>query len=139
MARWLALPSLAVIMVFLLGPFVVVLLAGLSAGDTLTFPPQGLSLRWMRHVFTIEAFHASFWLSLWLAIVSTLLALLLGVPAAYALARYKMPLGEAIRRIVTAPLIVPGLVVGLALMQYVVVRFDVVNLSSPFEVRGPRI
>ncbi len=113
------------IMVFLLGPFVIVLLAGLSAGETLTFPPQGLSLRWMRHVFTVEAFHTSFILSLWLAVASTVLALLIGVPAAYALARYPLPFAESIRRIVTAPLVVPGLVIGLALMQYVVVRFDV--------------
>lgn len=111
-------------LLFLLGPFVVVVLAALSAGETLTFPPQGLSLRWFAHVFTVEAFHASFWLSLWLAIVSTLLALAVGVPAAYALARYDLPYAEMIRRIVTAPLILPALLVGLALMRHVVVPLD---------------
>lgn len=125
MDRALSQGGLWLVLAFLLGPFVVVLLAGLSAGETLTFPPQGLSLRWIFHVFTVEAFHASFFLSLWLAVVSTLLALLVGVPAAYALARYPLPFAETIKRIVTAPLIVPGLIVGLALMQYVVVRFDV--------------
>jgi putative spermidine/putrescine transport system permease protein len=111
-------------LLFLLGPFIVVLLAAMSAGETLIFPPQGLSLRWFAHVFTVESFHAGFWLSLWLAVFSTLLALLLGVPAAYALARYDLPYAEAIRRIVTAPLIVPALIVGLALMQHVVVPLD---------------
>ncbi len=123
---------LALVLLFLLGPFVVVLLAGLSAGETLTFPPQGLSLRWVVHVFTIEPFHASFLLSLQLAIGSTLIALALGVPAAYALARYPLPFAEGVRRVVTAPLIVPGLIVGLALMQYVVVRFDVPVIAALF-------
>jgi putative spermidine/putrescine transport system permease protein len=115
---------IALTMLFLLGPFVVVLLAAMSAGNTLTFPPQGLSLRWFAHVFTVEAFHAGFWLSLWLAVVSTGLALLIGVPAAYALSRYQLPFAESVRRIVTSPLIVPGLIVGLALMQHIVVPLD---------------
>ena len=32
----------------LLLPLVIVVLAGLNAGDYLTFPPQGLSLRWVK-------------------------------------------------------------------------------------------
>jgi putative spermidine/putrescine transport system permease protein len=124
--------GLGAVLLFLLGPFVVVLLAALSAGETLAFPPQGLSLRWLAHVFTVEPFHASFLLSLWLAIGSTLIALAVGIPAAYALARYRLPHAEMVRRIVTAPLIVPGLIVGLALMQYVVVRFDVPVLLALF-------
>ena len=31
----------------LLVPVVIVVLAGLTAGEDLTFPPQGLSLRWV--------------------------------------------------------------------------------------------
>ena len=36
---------LALAMLFLLGPFLIIAGAGLSAGDILVFPPQGLS-RW---------------------------------------------------------------------------------------------
>ena len=35
---------LGAVMLFLTGPFVVILLAALSAGETLAFPPLGLSL-----------------------------------------------------------------------------------------------
>ncbi|MEP0961773.1 MAG: ABC transporter permease [Roseobacter sp.] len=108
-------------LVFLIGPFLIVILAGASAGESLTFPPQGLSLKWYAKVFTVESFRASFALSMFLAIFGTLTALLIGIPAAYALHRYDIPGSETIRTIVAAPIIVPGIIVGLALLRYMVV------------------
>ena len=49
---------------FLIGPFLIVILAGASAGEALSFPPQGLSLKWYAKVFTVESFRASFLLSM---------------------------------------------------------------------------
>ena len=121
---------LGLVMLFLIGPFVVILLAGLSAGDTLAFPPQGLSLRWFAAVLESESLWAAFSLSLWLAVASTALALAVGVPAAYALARYRLRFGETARAVLTSPAVVPGLVVGLALLRYFVVPLDVSVLTA---------
>lgn len=110
---------------FLIGPFLIIVAASLSAGDTLAFPPQGLSLRWVVKVFQIESFRESFAMSMFLAIGGTAAALVLGVPAAYALSRYKLPFGETIRTVLSAPLIVPGIIVGLSLLRYIVVPFQV--------------
>lgn len=109
---------------FLIGPFLIIIFAGLSAGSSLSFPPDGLSLKWYLAVFEVESFRKSFVLSMFLAIGGTLTALLLGVPAAYALSRYKLPFGETIKMIVAAPIIVPGIIVGLALLRYLVVPLD---------------
>ena len=114
---------LSLLLVFLIGPFVIIVAASFSAGETLAFPPQGLSLRWIVKVFTIDSFRSSFAMSMMLAIGGTLFALILGVPAAYALSRYKLPFGETIRTIVSAPIIVPGIIVGLAVLRYLVVPF----------------
>jgi putative spermidine/putrescine transport system permease protein len=114
---------LFLLLVFLIGPFAIIVTASFSAGETLAFPPQGLSLRWIVKVFTIDSFRSSFAMSMMLAIGGTLFALILGVPAAYALSRYKLPFGEAIRTIVSAPIIVPGIIVGLAVLRYLVVPF----------------
>jgi putative spermidine/putrescine transport system permease protein len=111
---------LGLMLLFLIGPFAVIAAASLSAGETLAFPPQGLSLRWFGKVFEIESFRASFALSLFLAIAATALALALGVPAAYALTRYRVPFAEPLRQIVSSPILVPGIVVGLALLRYLV-------------------
>ena len=115
---------------FLLGPFVVVFVAGFSGDDTLRFPPQSLSLRWMLHVFTVEAFQRSLVTSLVVAFGSTLLALALGVPVAYALSRFRLPGAEAVRLVLTLPLIVPGIIVGLALLNHGVLALNLpVTLS----------
>lgn len=115
---------LLAVLLFVLGPFVVIAAAGLSAGDTLAFPPQGLSLRWVAAVFGIESFRSSFALSMELAVGATLLALVLGVPAAYGLARYRVPGRETVRTLVLTPVIVPSIIVGLALLRHAVVPLD---------------
>jgi putative spermidine/putrescine transport system permease protein len=114
---------LILLLTFLIGPFLIIIAASLSAGDTLAFPPQGLSLKWVAKVFTIDSFRGSFGMSMFLAVFGTLSALILGIPAAYALSRYKLPFGETIRTIVSLPIIVPGIIVGLALLRYLVVPF----------------
>jgi len=123
---------LALVLAFLIGPFVVIVAASFSAGETLAFPPQGFSLRWIVKVFQIESFRESFAISMILAVFGTLLALLLGVPAAYALSRYKLPGAETARLIVSSPIIVPGLIVGLALLRYFVVPLGVKVLPALF-------
>lgn len=115
---------LGLTLTFLIGPFIIIIFAGASAGEALAFPPTGLSLKWYFKVFTIESFRDSFLLSMFLAIFGTLTALLLGIPAAYALNRYDLPGNETIRTIVAAPIIVPGIIVGLALLRYLVIPLD---------------
>ena len=54
--RWTGWLVLAAIFLFLIGPFLLIAAAGLSAGDTLAFPPQGLSLRWVEAVMGMDNF-----------------------------------------------------------------------------------
>ncbi len=126
MTRHLFIPlTLALVIGFLIGPFLIIVAASFSAGDTLAFPPQGFSLKWIAKVFTVESFRESFVMSMFLAIGGTFAALILGVPASYAMSRYKLPFSETIRTIVSAPIIVPGIIVGLALLRYFVVPFGI--------------
>jgi putative spermidine/putrescine transport system permease protein len=125
-----ALAMLGAVLAFLLGPFVVVFVAGFSADETLSFPPQGYSWRWMAHVFTVDGFRRSFVTSLWVGVGSTLGALALGVPVAYALARRKLAGGELVRVVLTLPLIVPAIIVGLALLNHMVLVYQLPVLAS---------
>ncbi|WP_426229911.1 ABC transporter permease [Pararhizobium sp. DWP3-4] len=117
--------TLLLVLIFLIGPFLIIVAASFSAGDTLAFPPQGFSFKWILKVFTVESFRDSFVMSMFLAIGGTFAALLLGIPAAYAMSRYKLPMSETVRTIVSAPIIVPGIIVGLALLRYFVVPIGV--------------
>ena len=121
---------LVLTLVFLVGPFLVVFVSAFSGEESLIFPPSSFSLRWFAKVFTVESFGSSLWTSLWVGVAATLLALLLGVPVAYALVRLRVPGAEFVRTLLTSPLIVPGLIVGLALLRYFVLVGNVsVNLS----------
>ena len=117
--------TLLLVLIFLIGPFLIIVAASFSAGDTLAFPPQGFSFKWILKVFTVESFRDSFVMSMFLAIGGTFAALLLGIPAAYAMSRYKLPMSETVRTMVSAPIIVPGIIVGLALLRYFVVPVGV--------------
>ncbi|CAN7647639.1 ABC transporter permease [Rhizobium sp. LjRoot98] len=117
--------TLLLVLIFLIGPFLIIVAASFSAGDTLAFPPQGFSFKWILKVFTVESFRDSFVMSMFLAIGGTFAALLLGIPAAYAMSRYKLPMSETVRTVVSAPIIVPGIIVGLALLRYFVVPIGV--------------
>ncbi|MFK5979952.1 MAG: ABC transporter permease [Rhizobiaceae bacterium] len=123
-SKWTSRLIIGFTLTFLIGPFIIIIFAGMSAGDFLAFPPDGLSLKWYFKVFTVESFRASFALSMFLAIFGTITALLLGIPAAYAISRYEVPYGETIKTIVAAPIIVPGIIVGLALLRYLVVPLN---------------
>lgn len=122
-SRFVSSAILTAVIIFLIGPFFIIVAASLSAGDTLAFPPRGISLKWVLKVFQIESFQSSFLMSMGLAIFGTLTALTIGTPVSYALARYKLPFGETIRTAVSAPIIVPGIIVGLALLRYLVIPF----------------
>ncbi len=129
LAAWL---TLLAVLTFLIGPFLIIVAVALSSGQNLAFPPPGFSLKWVIKVFEVESFRASFGVSMFLAIGGTLVALVLGVPAAYALDRYRVPGGETVRLAVSSPIIVPGIIVGLALLRYLVVPFQFGILQALF-------
>lgn len=120
------------VMLFLIGPFVLICLAGLSGGETLDFPPDGLSLRWVIRVFEVESFRATFVISIILGIGATLLALLIGIPAAYGLERYDPPGANVVRNVLSAPIIVPGIIVGLSLLRHLVIPMGIGILPALF-------
>ncbi|TYC64381.1 ABC transporter permease [Rhodobacterales bacterium] len=116
---------LSLVLVFLIGPFLIITAASFSAGDTLAFPPEGFSFKWIVKVFTVESFRESFVTSIILAVGGTLTALILGIPASYAMSRYKLPGAETVRFLVSLPIVVPGIIVGLALLRYFVIPLGI--------------
>ncbi len=110
------LATLALIM--LLAPVVVVILAGLNAGDHLTFPPKGLSLRWVIAFFQSDAFLPAYLFSLVLAVITMILSTILGTTIALFLARAEFRGKQMMRAFFMAPLMLPGIVLGLALYLF---------------------
>ena len=106
------------VVVFLQIPVLVVMLAAFSATSYLTIPPKGLTLKWFAKVLSDPTYLSAIQMSLMLAIGSTVISLMLGVTAAYGLSRKIVPASEAITAFLMAPLILPSVVIGVALLQY---------------------
>ncbi|WP_354259790.1 ABC transporter permease [Bradyrhizobium sp. F1.13.3] len=81
------------------------------------FPPSGLSLRWYSAFWESSLFIDALALSLKLATIATVLSLLIGFAAAFAIERHKFSGRELIRGFVLSPLLIPAVVLGLGLMQ----------------------
>jgi putative spermidine/putrescine transport system permease protein len=106
------------VVVFLQVPVIIVVLAAFSTTSYLTIPPRGLTLNWFGKVLSDPSYLSAIRMSLFLATGSTLVSLVLGVAAAYALFRKILPGSEAIISVLMAPLILPAVVIGVALLQY---------------------
>lgn len=113
---------------FLLGPILVVVATSFSPNSGLEFPPSGLSLQWYEKALTYGPFRAAAMTSVIVALIGTLLALAVGVPAALALQRYEFKGKAALQSFFLSPVIVPEIVVGLALLQQVMVAFQLTAL-----------
>ncbi len=107
----------ALVYALLLAPVAVVIFISFSADSFIVFPPSGYSLRWYERLLGHETLMRGLRLSLLLAVVVTALSLLVGVPAAYAIARGKVPGAGALKAFFLAPLLLPTLVLGLALLM----------------------
>jgi putative spermidine/putrescine transport system permease protein len=83
-----------------------------------SFPPEGYSLRWFKTVPGNDRFVSGFVLSFQVAVVATLIGLALGVPAAVSVVRARFPGREAISSLLLLPLVVPGIVLGIALYVF---------------------
>lgn len=103
--------------IFLIGPFVIIFSASFSQSETLTFPPVGFTFSWFHKVVTMPMFVNSFKMSIWIAILASFFALLLGTPVAYALSRYQFPGKRFIEIMTMLPVIIPQMVAGLTLLR----------------------
>lgn len=104
---------------FLVGPIVIVVGAAFSDTTFLTFPPQGLTLRWFANAWETTAFRSTFLTSLQVATLATTLALLIGVPAAYALARHRARLPPVLATVFVLPILIPEIVFGFSMLRSV--------------------
>lgn len=104
--------------VYMLTPVAIVVTASLNSGDYLTFPPQGLSLKWIRSFLTSDIFVPAYLYSMKLAFLAMVISTVLGTLASVFLTRARFSGRGPLRAFFLAPLLVPGLVLGLALYVF---------------------
>lgn len=116
------------ICLFLLAPIVVVIVASFSDRPYLVFPPRGFSLRWYGQFFASHEFLDALTLSIQLGLLTTLISSVVGLLAALALVSLRFRGAELLRAVFASPLMVPGIVVGIAMLIY----FNRIRLGNTF-------
>ena len=107
--------AFAVIVVLLMAiPALFVVPVSFSPTRFLTFPPESLSLRWYESYFTTPEWTESTAYSVVLAVLTTATSLLIGIPAAFGLARGRFRGRQLVTLLITAPLIVPVILIAIA-------------------------
>ncbi|MEL6521481.1 MAG: ABC transporter permease [Pseudomonadota bacterium] len=104
--------------IFLMLPIVITIAASFTSSPVYALPPPEWSLRWYTSLQRRSGLWEAVTLSLNLAIVSTAISLVLGTLAAIAITRGSFRGREAIATFTVSPLMMPGLVVGVALLQF---------------------
>jgi len=103
--------------VFLMTPLVVTVAVSFGSSSIFTLPPPDWSTRWYERLANTRGLWPSLLTSLQVAAFSTAVALVLGTLCAIALVRGRFPGREAIATFLISPLMLPGLVVGIAMLQ----------------------
>lgn len=112
------------VFLFLLGPLLIISITSFEAGNILKFPPDEFSFRWYENILKVKMFFITFKTSIIVSLAGNLLALILGIPAAYALSRFDFRGKTVLNLIFVSPILIPGIVLGFALLRYVVVAYQ---------------
>jgi putative spermidine/putrescine transport system permease protein len=96
-------------------PLLVVLLNSFNTSRTFGFPPSGLTLDWWRRTAESGGARGALWTSVKVAGGATVLALLLGTTAAFAVQRYRFFGRDVVSFLVILPIALPGIITGIAL------------------------
>lgn len=102
--------------IFLLAPLLIVVPLSFSNDQFLTFPPESWGIKWYLAMFQYAKFTSGLRVSLIVATIVTVISLAAGIPAAYALKRFEFRGRETIAALFTAPLLLPSIVLGLAVL-----------------------
>jgi putative spermidine/putrescine transport system permease protein len=117
-AKYMAALYVIVILLFVLGPLVIVAGVSFTAGDYITFPPQGISLRWYETVIDSPIYLDAALMSLKLAVMVTVSATVLGTAIAIVLHRGNIPGSGIITALFMAPLVLPTIIFALGLLIF---------------------
>lgn len=100
-------------------PLLIIFPQSLTAGERLTFPPQGFSLRWYEAFWVDPRWQESIWLSLRLAIATAVLATVVGGLTAFAIRRLRTRwISTTVQALVLTPLIVPTVIIGIGIFNF---------------------
>ena len=118
------------VFLFIYLPLAVVILYAFHDSSIIAWPFRFGTLRWFDTLVHDRGMIDAAVASVKLAVLSVIIAVGIGVPGAFVLDRFDFPGKTAFRRLVLLPLILPGIITGVALLTFF--SFVGLSLSSGF-------
>jgi len=106
-------------LVFVLLPLPFIVLYSFSKSSYALFASNGFTLEWFRRFFENERFMAALQNSLSISVITTVSALLIALPTALLAVRHRFRGRDLLISLVSAPLLVPGVITGTAALSFV--------------------
>jgi spermidine/putrescine transport system permease protein len=125
---WLA--FIAFVVLFLTLPLMLVIVFSFNVSALTSLPLTGLTLNWYGRLFGNESFWPALRASLLIGVTVALLSVVIGTLAALALARMPRRWAAIAMTSLSAPMMLPSLIIGIALLSYFV-RFLKIPLGLP--------
>ena len=106
----------AVFLVVLYLPVLFIPLFSFNDSIYVRFPLEGATLRWYVELWSRDPVWNALWNSVRVGITVAVISTILGVVAAKAITRYRMPGKSALVTFIMMPLVIPGIIFGVALL-----------------------
>ena len=85
----------------------------------IAFPLRGFTTKWYTSMLNNGPMHAALWNSVKVGLATALFATILGILGAKAVTRYRMPGQKPVIAVIMLPLVIPGIILGVALLVVV--------------------
>lgn len=116
----------ALVFLFLYAPIIVLIVFSFEKGTFSTLPWSGFTFEWYTALTKDSRLIEATYNSLWVGTIVTTVATVLGTLGAVALVRYNFRFKQGFRALVLAPMTIPGLIIGVALLMW----FNVIGFST---------
>lgn len=107
----------ALILLYVLAPILVLVISSFNSSRFFEFPPTGFTLDWYKKFAESKEYQQSLMVSTRVALVAAGLSLAVGVPAAFALDRYKFRGNSFVQSLFMSPLMLPQIIWAIGLVQ----------------------
>jgi len=124
---WLGVVTFFILMITI-APFLVIIPSSFTSANFVSFPPEGLSLKWYTGMMNMPGLLEAVVFSLQLATVTAILSTGFGIFAGLCIAKYNFKGKQTINTLLLSPLALPSLIIGIALLVY----FTYLGLAGSF-------
>jgi spermidine/putrescine transport system permease protein len=106
------------VLFFLYAPILVIALFSFNDSQYTGLPFNGFTLHWYAELLQDRQILRAIWNSVFVGLGVVVISVFFGLPAAIALDRYEFPGKGLFRRIVLLPIVLPGIITGVALLGF---------------------